>query len=91
MLINKVRFDGQTFLLGQDQDVDELKSEIVAAVRRGSDFVDFQTIGHGTISLLVTPSMPVRFQVIERTEEQLQVVEAEPPPFDEDAWLEHGF
>ena len=46
--------------------------------------------GTGTISLLVTPSLAVRFQVIERTEEQLQILEAEPPPFDEDAWIEHG-
>jgi hypothetical protein len=89
MLINKVRFDGQTFLLGPDQDVDQLKSEIVAAVRRGSDFVDFETIGHGIISLLVTPSMPVRFQLIERTADELQLLEVEPPPLDEDAWIEH--
>jgi hypothetical protein len=91
MLINKVRFHGQTFLLAPDQDVDELKAAIVTAVREGSDFVDFSTVGHGTISLLVTSSLPVRFQVIDRTEEQLQILEAEPPPFDEDAWIEHGF
>ena len=91
MLVNKVRFDGQTFLLEPDQDVDETKAAIVAAVREGSDFVDFRTIGHGTISLLVTPSVPVRFEVIERTEEQLERLELDPPPFDEAVWFEHGF
>lgn len=91
MLVNKVRFDGQTFLLEPDQDVDETKAAIVAAVREGSDFVDFRTIGHGTISLLVTPSVPVRFEVIERTEEQLERLELDPPPFDEALWFEHGF
>jgi len=91
MLVNKVRFDGQTFLLEPDQDVDQTKAAIVAAVRQGSDFVDFRTIGHGTISLLVTPSVPVRFQVIERTEEELERLELDPPPFDEAVWFEHGF
>jgi hypothetical protein len=91
MLINKVRFDGQTFFLDPSQDVAKTKAAIVAAVREGSDFVDFQTIGHGTISLLVTPSLPVRFEVIERTEEQLEALEADPPPFDEAGFLEHGF
>ena len=91
MLVNKVRFDGQTFLLEPDQDVDETKAAIVAAVREGSDFVDFRTIGHGTISLLVTPSVPVRFEVIERTEEQIERLELDPPPFDEAVWFEHGF
>lgn len=91
MLINKVRFDGQTFLLRPDQNVDELKATIVAAVQQGSQFVDFETVGHGTISLLVTPALPVRFQIIECTDEELEVLEAEPPPFDEDAWIEHGF
>jgi hypothetical protein len=91
MLVNKVRFDGQTFLLDPDQDVDRTKATIVGAVREGSGFVDFHTIGHGTISLLVSPTVPVRFEVIERTEEQLEILEADPPPFDDAAWLEHGF
>jgi hypothetical protein len=91
MLVNKVRFDGQTFLLDPTQDVDATKKAIVAAVREGSAFVDFLTVGHGSISLLVTPSLPVRFEVIERTEEELERLETDPPPFDEAAWIEHGF
>jgi hypothetical protein len=87
--VNKVRFDGQTFLLAPDQDVNETKEAIVAAVRGGSDFVDFRTVGHGTISLLMTPTVPVRFEVIERSAEELERFEIDPPPIDDAPWLEH--
>jgi len=90
MLVNKVRFDGQTFLLDPEQDVDETKRAIVAAVREGSDFVDFRTIGYGVISLLVTPTLPVRFEVIERSAEELEAFEEHPLPFDDIAWLDYG-
>ena len=82
MRVSKVRFDGQMFLLDPEQKVDETKAAIVTAVRDGSDFVDFATIGHGTISLLVTPNLPIRFEVIERSEEQIEELEANPPPID---------
>ena len=83
MRVVKVRFDGQFFLLDPEQDVDETKRLIVAAARDGADFVDFRTIGHGTISLLVTPTMPVRFETIERSQEQLDEIQADPPPLDQ--------
>jgi hypothetical protein len=86
MRVNKVRFDGQTFLLDPEQDVDETKRAIVAAARTGSDFVDFRTVGHGTISLLITPNLPVRFEIIEKTEAELGRIEADPPPIDSVTW-----
>jgi len=82
MLVSKVRFDDQSFLLDPEQDIDETKAAIVAAARHGSDFVDFKTIGHGTISLLVTPNLPFRFETLERSEEELERLEADPPPID---------
>jgi hypothetical protein len=91
MQVSKVRFDGQTFLLDPGQDVDETKQAIVAAARDGSDFVDFRTVGHGTISVLVTPNMPVRFEIIERTEEELEAIEADPPPIDHVPWPDYDF
>jgi hypothetical protein len=91
MLITKVSFDGQTFLLNADQDLAETKKAIVSAVRDGSDFVDFRTIGHGTISLLVTPHVPVRIQTIDRTEEQINRMEEEPPPIDSSEWREWDY
>jgi hypothetical protein len=83
MLVTKVRFDSQRFLLDPAQDVRRTKEEIVNAVRGQGDFVDFATIGHGTISLLITPSVPIRFEVIERTEAEVAALEAHPPPLDE--------
>ena len=91
MHVVKVRFDGQTFLLDPNQDVDITKRAIVAASREGSDFVDFQTVGHGTISLLVTPNLPVRFETIERTAEELGRLEADPPPIDNADWTDYDF
>jgi hypothetical protein len=91
MRLNKVRFDGQTFLLDPDQDVDLTKEAIVMAAREGSDFVDFRTVGHGTISLLVTPTVPVRFEVVERSEEQFEQFEADPLPLDQASWAHHDF
>lgn len=82
MKVVKVRFDGQTFLLDPEQDVEATKAAIVTAAREKADFVDFRTIGHGTISLLVTAQLPVRFEVIERTEEEIEQIEADPPPID---------
>lgn len=86
MRVTRVRFDGQTFLLDAEQDVDQTKAAIVAALRGGSDFVDFRTVGHGTISLLVAPGVPVRFEVLERSAEELERYEAEPLTLDS-AWL----
>lgn len=83
VMLTKVRFDGQTFLLDPAQDVEVAKRAIVTAAREGSDFVDFQTIGHGTISLLVTPHLPVRFEVIERTPEEVEELEEHPPPLEQ--------
>jgi hypothetical protein len=83
MKVNKVRFDGQTFLLDPEQGLDETKRAIVAAARGGADFVDFRTVGHGTISLLITSTLPVRFEVIERSEDELEQLEAHPAPLDQ--------
>lgn len=91
MNITKVSFDGQTFLLDPDQDVADTKKAIVSAARDGSDFVDFQTIGHGTISLLVTPHVPVRIQTIDRSEEQISRMQEEPPPIDASEWREWDY
>ncbi|MDQ0729113.1 hypothetical protein [Microbacterium sp. W4I20] len=91
MNITKVSFDGQTFLLDPDQNLSETKRAIVSAARDGSDFVDFRTIGHGTVSLLVTPHVPVRIQIIDRTEEQIDRMQAEPPPIDASEWKEWDY
>lgn len=91
MKVTRVRFDGQRFFLDPEQDVAETKASVVAAVRAGAEFVDFTTIEHGTISLLVTASVPVRFEVLERTAEDLEQLQADPPPLDVSAWFDQEF
>lgn len=91
MKVTRVRFDEQTFLLDPEQDSEQTKQLIVAAARDGSDFVDFHTIGYGVISLLVTPNIPVRFETVEHTEEELEQLEADPPPIDQNSMSDFDF
>lgn len=90
MRVNKVRFDGQTFLLDADQDLESTKQAIVTAMREGSDFVDFRTVGHGTISLLVAPGVPVRFEIVERSPQELERYEVDPLPLD-GPWIDFDY
>ena len=82
MHVTRVRFDGQTFLLDPAQDVEAARQAVVVAAREGADFVDFRTVGHGVISLLVTPSIPLVIETVERSPAQLKRLEDDPPPLD---------
>ena len=84
MKVNKVRVDGQMFILDPDQNVQDLQDRIINAVRQGAGFVQFETIGRATIAVLVTPGVAVRFEVLERTEEQVNEWEARPPRIEPD-------
>ena len=79
MKINKLRIDGQMFYLEPDQDVAELKQQILASARGVAEFIDFSPVGHGQISVLMSPSTPVRFELEEHTEEELAEWEKNPP------------
>lgn len=79
MHIHKVHIDGQTFILTAGQDVSALKVGILAALKTGAGFVEFETVGRGIVAVLVTPNLPVRFETIERTEEQVTAWEEHPP------------
>lgn len=82
MNIIQARIDGQRFFLSEDHDLTALKQQIVTAVREGADFVEFESIGRGSISVLITPTIPVRFETISRTDEQVDEWEHNPPPID---------
>jgi hypothetical protein len=82
MKTSKSHIDGQMFILEPGEDIVELKRQIVEAARNGADFVDFQTIGRGTISVLITPNLPVRFEVVEESAEQFAAWEQNPPSID---------
>ncbi|MDQ0744167.1 hypothetical protein QFZ62_001475 [Clavibacter sp. B3I6] len=82
MKITRLQIDSQTFYLDDAQDVDALQAEIVEAAARSASFVHFDTIGHGRVSVLVTQRLGVRFEIQDRTEEELAEWEAHPPVID---------
>jgi len=86
MKIVKLRIDGQQFFLAEGSDAEALKQHILDAARGVAEFVDFQPVGHGVVSVLMTPQTPVRFEVEERSEEQLNEWASEPPTSDVGAY-----
>jgi hypothetical protein len=79
-----MRLDDQFFFLTEDIDQIQLEHDIIAAVRAGGDFVRFDTLGHGHVSVLITAHFPVRFETVERSEDEVAAWEAAPPPLDVD-------
>lgn len=84
MKVNKVRVDGQMFILDPDQDVEQLQREILDAIRAGGKFVNFNTVGRATISVLITAGIAVRFEVIDTPDGQLDQWEKRPPLIEPD-------
>ena len=82
MKIIRLRIDGHLFYLDPDQDVDALKDKVLEAARGVAEFLVFTPVGHGEVSVLMTPTTPVRFEVQERTEEEVASWEANPPSAD---------
>ena len=79
MQINKLRIDGHMFYLNPTQNVPELKDQILASARGVAEFIDFSPIGFGEISVLMTPTTPVRFELEVYTDEQVAEWEKHPP------------
>lgn len=71
MIVTKLRIDGQEFHLPEDADTDRIKERVLDAVREGAGFVDFTARGHGRISVLMTPRVAVRFEVVDRSEAEI--------------------
>ncbi len=71
MQITKVRVDGAEFFLPEDQVPKGLQSKIVSAVRAGGDFVTFNTLGRGPIRVLCASGIPIRFETVERSDEEI--------------------
>lgn len=79
MKITKLQIDGQTFYLNDTQDVDALQQQIVDAASAQAAFVHFSTVGRGEVSVLVTPFLGVRFEVQDRSAEEVETWEEHPP------------
>jgi hypothetical protein len=80
MLINKLRIDSQLFHRQPEEDIAALKDQVFTAARGVSEFIVFTPIGHGQVSVLMTPHTPVRFEEEERSESQIARWEEDPPP-----------
>jgi hypothetical protein len=62
---NRVTIGSDTVFLSDEQDVSELKKAILRAVRAGGDFVDLWIDSHTRTSVLITPGLAVKFEIIE--------------------------
>jgi hypothetical protein len=62
----RIRIGGKMFVLGEHQDFDKLKRDIVAAARSGADFVAFETAEGISVSALISPHVVVRMWEIEQ-------------------------
>lgn len=63
MVQTEVTFDGEGFLLSQDQDVGDLRRRIEEATRGTGTFVDVVVVGNRTVSVLITPRSRVTIRV----------------------------
>lgn len=84
MKINRVRVDGQSFVLRPGENIKDLKAKILEAARQGAGFVKFKTVGRSTISVMITPYVGVRFETMHEGETQLEEWEEHPPDIDLD-------
>jgi hypothetical protein len=64
-LRNRVTIGTDTVFLSDEQDVTELKKAILRAVRAGGDFVDLWIDDRTRTSVLITPGLALRFEIIE--------------------------
>jgi hypothetical protein len=80
--ITKLRIDSQMYYLDSGQDIPRLKTEIVAAATAGAAFLDFTAVGHGEVSVLMTPRLSARFEVQEHTDQEVAEWEENPPIID---------
>lgn len=63
MIQTEVVFDGASFLLSQDQDVDDLRERIESATRTSGTFVNLVVVGNRAVSVLITPNTQVTISV----------------------------
>ena len=82
MKVTKLRIDGQEFFLPEDVDVPALQGQLLAAVREAAGFVTFRSIGRAEISVLMTPHTPVRFEIEEHPDEEVEEWGERPPEID---------
>ncbi|WP_255305051.1 hypothetical protein [Microbacterium sp. 3J1] len=55
MVQTEVTFDGMSFVLAQNEDVQEIRRQIEAAVQTAGTFIDIVVVGNRQVSVLITP------------------------------------
>ena len=78
----KLRIDGQEFYLPGDADVDGLRKQILTAISGFGDFIDFRPIGYREVSVLMTPHVKARIEIVERSEAEVEEWKEDPPDMD---------
>jgi len=63
MVQTEITINSGTYLLAQNQDLDDLRRRIEAAAESGARFVTFTVVGNRSVSVLVTPSTQVALSV----------------------------
>ncbi len=63
MIQTEIVFDGSSYLLAQDQDIDDLRERIESASKTAGTFVDMVVVGNRAVSVLITPMTQVTISV----------------------------
>jgi hypothetical protein len=82
MKVVKLRIDGQMFFLPTDVDLPELQQQILAAVSGPPAFITFRPVGYHEVTVLVTAHVPIRFEVEEHAESEVDEWAERPPAID---------
>jgi len=56
-----MRVGADAYVLAPGQDIDDLKSRSVTAVRDGGDLVTFALLGNGEVAVMISSGTPVVF------------------------------
>lgn len=82
MKVIKLRIDGQAFFLPAEVDLAALREQILAAVAGPAAFVSFHPVGYGEVTVLVTAHVPIRFEVEEHADSEVEEWTEHPPAID---------
>jgi len=82
MQVTHLQIDGQSFYLEPHEDIEALKAHIIEAVTSEARFLEFRAAGYGSVSVLVTPRIGIRFEVREVDEEMVASWDEVPPAID---------
>lgn len=63
MVRTEIAINGSSVFLAQEQNVDDVKRRMEAAVQAGGAFVDFVVVGNRSVSVLVGPRTQITISV----------------------------